>query len=126
MKLKQFPLIMRAFHAIELDNGGTRARALIPEADIPDHWEVPFQVVERVFQQLGDHNVSMVHRLLTENTWEPSTKAWEVVALPVNEDDTIVMNQFGIHKTDQWLTNHLLYQFFDGELAGKFTTERRH
>ena len=132
--LKDYPRVMNAFHSIELDNGGTRARWLNPDIPIPEHWETPFQLVEAVFNHIGDAKMSdlpdilqkQIREEVVDDVYDPTTPVWEIIALPVNDAHVVVMDGLGINKTDQWLTNHLLYQFFDGELAGVFVTKRRH
>jgi hypothetical protein len=125
MKLKEFPLVMRAFREIELDSGGFLARALNPEVEVPEYWEVPFRAAEEVFIRCGGRWVVDVSELFGKEEYNHNTPLWQVVAIPVNEDDKVVYRALGIGRLDGWVTSHLLGQFFDGELAGKFTTERK-
>lgn len=131
MKLKEFPLVLRVFHAIELDNGGTRARGLKPETEVPEHWLVPFQVVERVFQGIGEVKVgaTLGWKVLKDREItcaQETDYVWEVIASGGDDEPEVLMNALGVNETDQWLVNQLLNQFFDGELSGVFTEEWRH
>lgn len=133
MTLNDFPLIARAFKEIEFDSGGVMSRTLNLDTDIPQHWEHAFQVVEKIFAKLGEGTFGSLYAPLQEalkaevldDVYEAKTPLWEIVALPINDAHVVLMDGLGINKTDQWLTNHLLYQFFDGELAGVFTNKRR-
>jgi hypothetical protein len=128
VKLKDFPLVMRAFKEIELDNGGSRARCLLREPDVPDYWQTPMLVAEETFRQCGDKVVSGVWELAERETsgeYYPHTPLWTVVALPVDDDDKKVYEHLGLAPAQGWLTTHLLGQFFDGELSGVFTAPRR-
>ncbi len=125
MKLKDFPLVLRAFKEIEFDNGGNRARNLKPEVDVPDEWLVPFDAAEGLFTIIEGMTVKDVPALEGKEEYEPDTPLWQVLTLPANDDDLIVSRHLLVNPIFAWITQKVLYEFFDGELSGVFTEKRR-
>lgn len=123
MKLNDFPLVVQAFKAIEYDNRGYMARDLNLEAEIPEHWLVPFRAAENTLHRCGDTLVSAVPELKDREEYEFPTKLWEVIAGPVDDDDWKVYRHLGVGEAQGWVTSRLLYEFFDGELTRVFIKE---
>lgn len=122
MKLKDFPLTMRAFKEIALDSGGSQADMPRGETEIPDYWLIPFQSAEEVFSTCGDKTVDYVPALSGKEEYTIDTTLWQIICLGADEDDMIVMRHLVIHPAVAWNTVHLLYQYFDGELVDTFTS----
>lgn len=134
MKLQDFPLVMWAFTQIEADSAGSWARELIVEENIDPHWVVAFQAAENTLWRCGLDTVEEIPELRERGEYcsqgpDDRTKTYtlmrEVIALPVDNDNEIVCRWLGIGEVQCWVTQHLLYSFFDGELRDKFREKRK-
>lgn len=121
MKLRDYPLIFRAFKEINLNSSYRPGMYVDGNADVPERWLIPFAACEDTFRKCTDRTVSSVPTLETRvDDYNGDLPLWQVIALPVDEDDLIVMRFILCSPEAAWLTQHVLHEFFDGELSGVF------
>lgn len=119
-RLKEFPSLMLAFNDINMDSGGSMHRRINGEAAVEGGWERGFKVAEAVLARLEGKTIGEVAPEAIEEQYRDDVKltdsAFETVVLGPDGIPDRILAQIGATEAEIFVVNHVLYEFFDGEL----------
>ena len=126
MKLKDFPLVTKAFKDIEVDSGGFHRRRIKMKADVPQRWINRFLRAEQALTKIHGKKLRDFHEYIPEKKWnseilqdgdfKPTESAWIHVIIPCNENDKILLKAAGAVPVQIKAAREVLNGFFDGDL----------
>lgn len=132
MLLSDVPTLCKAFQYILDDNHGELTGKIDPTTKVSPEWENRFRWAETYLSQVVGKDVRTVLPQSIQNqdpilyTEGPGdnpdwmTTLW-CIANPVNDQNTLIMDELGWSPDTQVVVNDVLGEFFDGELASQFT-----
>lgn len=125
MILQDFPLLKRSFREIFYESFGVAPHHRFdPGEDVPDHWVPAFKLTERVLLGLGDRTIESCSPLADKEDYGGTTTLWEVVTLPVDDDDEVVLKNEHCTEEEIETVKKVMLEFFDGDLLGVFVKEK--
>lgn len=136
MKLKEYPLIWRAFQMIEDDSSGVWSMRINHNALVPKKYEKHFDRAEIALQlvykrRLGDiFFISKEWDVLKDNISAKKTEsAFNAVVTPCDDNDTLILKAVGAWPSHIRSLRKVLNDFFDdddgGRLRDHFCISRR-